>query len=272
MGQGITWLFASHGFQVFQYIRNDARKIELLEFYQRQERRNRKNRSALNSLDSVVSNIHFKNDLCDLGGCEFVIEAISEDIEQKKNMFSELDKILPANVIFATNTSSLSITEIASATERPENLIGLHFFNPAGVMKLVEIIRGVHTTQALVDVCIHLCERLGKKAVIVEEFPGFIVNRLLMPMINEAVNIFDVGAATARDIDLAMKLGANHPLGPLELADLIGIDVVYAILGTLYKETGEARYKPSYTLKKMFLAGTFGRKSGKGFYSYSMRA
>ena len=186
----------------------------------------------------------------------------------KKEIFAELDGICKKETILASNTSSLSITEVASATSRPDKVIGMHFFNPAPVMKLVEIIRGMATSQETFDAVKNLSLEIGKEPVEVKEAPGFVVNRILIPMINEASFILQEGIASVEDIDTAMKFGANHPMGPLALGDLIGLDVCLAIMDVLYNETGDNKYRASSTLRKYVRAGWLGRKSGRGFYNY----
>lgn len=199
---------------------------------------------------------------------DLFIEAISEDIQIKKETFSEISKVCSAEAVFATNTSSLSITEIAAATDRPEKFVGMHFFNPVPVMKLVEVIKGQNTSEEVKNMIFELSKGIGKVPVIVEEAPGFVVNRILIPMINEAVGIFAEGVASAEDIDEAMKLGANHPMGPLALGDLIGLDVCLAIMEVLYKEFGDSKYRPHPLLRKMVRANQLGRKTKNGFYKY----
>ncbi|KEI08724.1 3-hydroxybutyryl-CoA dehydrogenase, partial [Clostridium sp. K25] len=198
--------------------------------------------------------------------CDLVVEAAIENMEIKKQIFSELDNICKEETILASNTSSLSITEVASATNRPEKVIGMHFFNPAPVMKLVEVIRGMATSKETFDTIKEISEAIGKEPVEVAEAPGFVVNRILIPMINEAVGILAEGIASAEDIDTAMKLGANHPMGPLALGDLIGLDVCLAIMDVLYKETGDSKYRAHTLLRKYVRAGYLGRKSGRGFH------
>ena len=200
--------------------------------------------------------------------CDLVVEAAIENMKIKKEIFAELDGICKKETILASNTSSLSITEVASATSRPDKVIGMHFFNPAPVMKLVEIIRGMATSQETFDAVKNLSLEIGKEPVEVKEAPGFVVNRILIPMINEASFILQEGIASVEDIDTAMKFGANHPMGPLALGDLIGLDVCLAIMDVLYNETGDNKYRASSTLRKYVRAGWLGRKSGRGFYNY----
>ena len=199
--------------------------------------------------------------------CDLVIEAAIENMEIKKQTFKELDEICKPEAIFATNTSSLSITEIGAGLKRP--MIGMHFFNPAPVMKLVEIIAGLQTPADIVEKIKKISEDIGKVPVQVEEAPGFVVNRILIPMINEAVGIYAEGIASVEGIDAAMKLGANHPIGPLALGDLIGLDVCLAIMDVLYHETGDSKYRAHTLLRKMVRGKQLGQKTGKGFYDYT---
>jgi len=219
-------------------------------------------------MDATMANISTTTNYADFADADLVIEAASEDMNLKKEVFVELDKICKPETIFATNTSSLSITEIASLTSRPAQFIGMHFFNPAPVMKLVEVIKGQMTSEETCKTIIDLATAIGKTPVLVEEAPGFVVNRILIPMINEAVGIYAEGVASVEDIDSAMKLGANHPMGPLALGDLIGLDVCLAIMEVLYTEFADSKYRPHPLLKKMVRAGQLGRKSGQGFYKY----
>lgn len=217
----------------------------------------------------ILKRITISSDLTDLKNADIVVEAASENMNVKKGIFANLGEICSKDCILGTNTSALSITAIATATPGPERVIGIHFFNPASRMKLVELVRTPFTSQECLDKTRIFVKSLEKTAVLVEEAPGFVVNRLLIPMINEAVFLLSEGVASAKDIDTAMQLGANHPMGPLSLADLIGLDICLAIMETLHNELGEDKYRPAPLLRKMVRAGKLGRKTKEGFFDYN---
>ena len=218
---------------------------------------------------AITDKIAFTTELANAADADLVIEAAIENLKIKQSIFSELDTICKPETIFATNTSSMSITAIASATKRPDKFIGMHFFNPATVMKLIEVIKGANTSDETTAAIKELSVQIGKDPVEVNEAPGFVVNKLLVPMINEAIGLVETNVASVEDIDKAMKLGANHPMGPLALGDLIGLDVCLAIMEVLYAETGDPKYRAGPLLRKMVRAGKLGRKSGQGFYCYN---
>ena len=220
---------------------------------------------------AIVGKMTFTTDLALAADADLVVEAAVENLDIKKSIFSELDKICKSETILASNTSSISITAIAAATQRADRFIGMHFFNPATVMKLVEVIRGANTSEETFKTVYALAQEIGKDPVEVAEAPGFVVNKILIPMINEACDLVYTGVATAEDVDKAMKLGANHPMGPLALGDLVGLDVCLAIMDTLYNETHDPKYRASLLMRKMVRAGHLGRKTGKGFFDYTKK-
>ena len=220
-------------------------------------------------MDAAMARISGSTDLEIMKDADFIIEAATEDMEAKKALFKDLDELCKPECIIATNTSALSITEIAAATGRPDKIIGMHFFNPVPAMKLVEVVKGLATSEETREVVLGLFADFKKTPVDVEEAPGFVVNRILIPMINEAIGILADGVADAEGIDTAMKLGANHPMGPLALGDLIGLDVCLAIMETLYREFGDTKYRPHPLLRKMVRANKLGMKTGVGFFDYS---
>ena len=268
MGAGIAQAFAqTEGFTVTlcdinnEFAANGKNKIA-----KGFEKRVAKGKMEQAEADKILSRITTgTKEIC--ADCDLIIEAAIENMEIKKQTFKELDEICKPEAIFATNTSSLSITEIGAGLKRP--MIGMHFFNPAPVMKLVEIIAGLHTPADIVEKIKKVSEDIGKVPVQVEEAPGFVVNRILIPMINEAVGIYAEGIASVEGIDTAMKLGANHPIGPLALGDLIGLDVCLAIMDVLYHETGDSKYRAHTLLRKMVRGKQLGQKTGKGFYDYT---
>ncbi|MGL5415994.1 MAG: 3-hydroxybutyryl-CoA dehydrogenase [Clostridium sp.] len=269
MGAGIVQAFAQKGYEVIvRDIKDEFVQRGIAGIDKGLTRLVSKGKMTEEAKEEILSRISGTTDMNMAADCDLVVEAAIENMKIKKEIFAELDKICKPETILASNTSSLSITEVASATSRPEKVIGMHFFNPAPVMKLVEIIRGIATNQETFDAVKELSVAIGKEPVEVAEAPGFVVNRILIPMINEASFILQEGIATVEDIDAAMKYGANHPMGPLALGDLIGLDVCLAIMDVLYSETGDTKYRASNILRKYVRAGWLGRKTGRGFYAY----
>jgi 3-hydroxybutyryl-CoA dehydrogenase len=270
MGAGIIQVLAQNGFSVVLRARRQTSVDKGIATVEKNlDKLIAKEKLTAEDKAAIMGRIEGSTDIEIIKDADLVIEAATEDMEAKKALFAELDALCKPETIIATNTSSLSITEIAAATNRPDKIIGMHFFNPVPMMKLVEIIKGLATSDETRDTILKLTSDLGKTPVEVSEAPGFVVNRVLVPMINEAIGILADGVAKAEDIDEAMKLGANHPMGPLALGDLIGLDVCLAIMEVLYSEFGDSKYRPHPLLRKMVRAGKLGRKSGAGFFDYS---
>ncbi|WDL99589.1 3-hydroxybutyryl-CoA dehydrogenase [Alicyclobacillus sp. ALC3] len=269
MGAGIAQTAAAAGYQVLLYdVSEEAVERAFTSITARMAHDVRKDRISQADSDALLRRLKPSTSLAEFARVQYVIEAATEKMDVKKLLFRELDQVCRPETVLATNTSGLSITEIASATERPDLVIGTHFFNPVPVMKLVEIIRGQDTSEDAVEVAMSVCERMGKDCIDVKEAPLFVVNRILVPMLNEAIFVLQEGLASPEDIDKGMMLGANHPIGPLALADLVGLDTLLFVAQTLFSETGDPKYRPAPLLRQMVRANKLGRKSGRGFYSY----
>ena len=270
MGNGIAQVFAQHGFDVV-LVDVSAAALERARASIGKSLGKFVEKGALSAedRDATLARLKYSGSIDPLADADYIIEAIVEQRDPKRALFAKLDAIVRPDVVLATNTSSISITDIAAATRRPEQVLGMHFMNPVPLMALVELIRGQSTSDASMAVAVDLCQRLGKTGIPASDYPGFIANRILMPMINEAVFALMEGVGTAEAIDSVMKLGMNHPMGPLTLADFIGLDVCVAILDVLHQGLGDPKYRACPLLRRMVAAGHLGRKTGRGFYHYA---
>ena len=268
MGSGIAQTLALKHDVVIRDVVAEALEKAMVTIKKNLEKSVSKGKMSQENMDEVLSRLTTSQDINDVKDCDLIIEAATENEKIKLAIFKELDELCEEKTILASNTSSLSITSIGAATKRPDKVIGMHFFNPVPMMALVEVIKGQLTSDKVKDVIVELSKEVGKVPVEVEEGPGFVVNRVLIPMVNEALGIYSEGLATAEDIDTAMKLGANHPMGPLALGDLIGWDVCLAIMEVLYSEFGDTKYRPHTYMRKLVRSGQLGRKTGQGIYKY----
>ncbi len=269
MGNGIAHVFAKYGWEVIlRDVEQSFLNRAMDTIAKNLDREISKGKVKAEDRASILGRIHPTVALENLAGVQFVVEAVPENFDLKARVWKEVERVCPPQAIFASNTSSISITKLAAQTSRPDRFVGMHFMNPVPVMVLVEVIRGMATSEETFALTMELVKKLEKAPVAVNDFPGFVSNRVLMPMINEAVYCVMEGVGTAEAIDQVMKLGMNHPMGPLTLADFIGLDVCLDIMEVLYRGLGDSKYRPCPLLRKMVDAGWLGRKSGRGFYTY----
>ena len=270
MGSGIAQVCAQSGYNVLLQDVNEEALGKGMDSIQKQLTRSvDKGRINEEEKEDTLNKLSSSIDIGDVYEADLVIEAVIENLDVKKELFQQLDSIVPSHTILATNTSSLPVTEIAAVTNRPEKVIGMHFMNPVPIMKLVEVIRAIQTDKETYETIVDVTKELNKTSVTVNDYPGFVANRILIPMINEAIYTVYEGVASPEDVDTVMKLGANHPMGPLTLADFIGLDTCLYIMDVLYEGFGDSKYRPCPLLRQYVQAGWYGKKSGRGFFTYS---
>ena len=269
MGSGIAQTAIVNGYDV---VLNDQRQEALeraqMGIQKALEREVEKGRMTQEAMDAALPRLALDITIEGAKDADLVIEAVFENLEAKQTVFQQLEEVCPPHTIFASNTSSISMTSLAAATARPEKVVGLHFFSPVPVMGLVEIVYGLRTSQETIDIVTTVGQHMGKRTILAKDKPGFIVNRMLLPMLNEAVQVLDEDIGSVEDVDEGMLRGCNHPMGPLALADMIGLDILLEVMETFYLDLGDTKYRPAHLLRKMVAAGYLGRKSGAGFYVY----